>query len=112
MLERMRQADTNAYRQLSRSMARRLGDEGTPAYQNAMAAFDRIRSMPDAQFRRQRADLTRQLGAAMTAPRSTQNAALTISVENATRSWIRRYLLSPQAPSALASLSGTRREGP
>jgi hypothetical protein len=106
MMEQLRGADTQQFERMSRGMARRFGDEGTPAYQNALSAFQRIRSMPDAQFRRQRADLVQQFGAAMTAPRSPATAALTISAENATDTWVRRYLLSPQAPAALQSLMG------
>ena len=109
MLERLRGADTEEYQRMTRGMARRFGDEGTPAYQNALATFDSIRSMPDAQFRRQRADLGRQFDTAMNSPRSAANAAATISTENATGTWIRRYLLSPQAPAALKDLATATR---
>ena len=109
MLERLRGADTEDYQRMTRGMARRFGDEGTPAYQNALAQFDQIRSMPDGQFRRQRADLSRQFDTAMSSPRSAANAAASISAENATGTWIRRYLLSPQAPAALKDLSTTPR---
>ena len=108
MLEALRGADSEQFSRMSRTIARRFGDEGTPAYQNALSAFERVRSMPDAQFRRQRSDLARQFGAAMTAPRSTADAANSISAENATDTWVRRYLLSPQAPTALKSLAGAK----
>jgi hypothetical protein len=111
MFERMRGADANEYQRMSRGMARRFGDEGTPAYQNAIAAFDRIRSMPDAQFRRQRADIAQQFGTVMAAPRSAQSAAMTISPQNATDTWIQRYLLSPQAPTVLQELAAARSQG-
>jgi hypothetical protein len=111
MLERLRGADTNQYQAMSSRMASRFGDVGTPAYQNARAMLDQVRNMPDAQFRRQRADLGQQFGAAMTAPRSAMSAAASISLENATGTWVRRYLLSPQAPAALQDLSTAKSGG-
>ena len=91
LLERLRGADTE--------------DEGTPAYQSALAMFDRIRSMPEDQFRQQQASLGQQFQAVMSAPRSAASGADTISAENATGAWVRRYLLSPQAAAALRSLA-------
>jgi hypothetical protein len=111
MLERLRGADADEYQRMTRGIARRFGDEGTPAYQNALSMFDRIRSMPDAQFRRQRGSLTRQFDAAMNTPRSASSAAASVSVENATETWVRRFLLSPQAPAALKDLAAPNGAG-
>jgi hypothetical protein len=47
----------------------------------------------------------------MTAPRSATNAADTISEANATSAWVRRYLLSPQTPTALQALLGAKSGG-
>jgi hypothetical protein len=105
MLEQLRSADADQYQRMSRGIARRFGDEGTPAYQNALAMFDRIRSMPDGQFRRQRADLMQQFSTGMAITRSPANAAGTISAERAAEAWIERYLLSPRALAALQGLS-------
>jgi hypothetical protein len=95
---------------MSSGMARRFGDEGTPAYQRAKSLFDRVRSMPNNQFRRQRSSLAEQFRAGMTAPRTSADPSQTISAENGIESWIRRYLLSPQAPAALKGLSAPKSE--
>jgi len=97
--------DSDQYQQMSRGLARRFGDAGTPAYQNALAMTDKIRSMSEAQFRGQRADLERQIGAGMASAQSAARAADTISADHAADTWIQRYLLSPQAPAALKDLS-------
>lgn len=110
MLDRLRGATADDYQRMSRGMARRFGDEGTPGYQNALAMLDRVRSMPDAQFRRQGARLAQQFGAAMTAPQSAASAATTISADHALDTWIQRYLLSQQAPDALKELVAARGE--
>ena len=83
MMDRLRGMDSNQYQQMSRGLARRFGDEGTPAYQNALAMTDQIRSIPDAQFRRQRADLALQFGAGMAGAQSAARAADTISADHA-----------------------------
>lgn len=111
MLERLRGADANEYQRMSQGMARRFGDEGTPAYQNALSMFDRIRGLPDAQYRRQRGGLTQQLDAALNAPQSAAGAVASVSVENATERWVRRYLLSPRAPAALKDLAVPKSAG-
>jgi hypothetical protein len=108
MLERLRGADSDQYQRMASRMARQFGDEGTPGYQNALAMFDQVRNMPDGQFRRQRADLAQRTTSAMTASRSPMNAAYTISPQNALETWIQRYLLSPQAPTALKDLAGAK----
>jgi hypothetical protein len=105
MMDRLRGMDSDQYQQMSRGLARRFGDEGTPAYQNALAMTDQIRSIPDAQFQRQRADLALQFGAGMAGAQSAAGAADTISADHAADIWIQRYLLSPQASVALKDLS-------
>ena len=110
MMDRLRSMDSDQYQQMSRGIASRLGDEGTPAYQNALAMMDQIRSMPNAQFQQQRADIAQQFGAGMAGARSAANAAATISVDHALDTWTQRYLLSPQAPVALKDLSAIESE--
>jgi signal transduction histidine kinase len=105
MMDRLRGMDSDRYQQMSRGLARRFGDEGTPAYQNALALTDQIRSMSEAQLRGRRTDLERQIGAGMASAQSAARAADTISADHAADSWIQRYLLSPQAPAALKDLA-------
>ncbi len=106
MLDRMRGANADDYQRMSRGIARRFGDEGTPGYQNALTMMDQTRNMSPGQFRRQAGNLGSQMSAAMAAARSPQNAAYTISAQNAAEAWVRRYLLSPRAPAALKELKG------
>jgi hypothetical protein len=108
MMDRLRGMDSDQYQQMSHGLARRFGDEGTPAYQNALAMTDQIRSMPEAQFRSQRADLERQISTGMASAQSAARAADTISADHAVDTWIQRYLLSPQATTALKDLSEER----
>lgn len=105
LMDRLRGMNPDQYQRLSRGIASRFGDEGTPAYQNAVAMMDQIRSMPDDQFRQQRADLAQQLGAGM----ASANPAA-ISADHAQDTWIERYLLSPQAPAAFRDLSAAGSE--
>ena len=108
MMDRIRGMDSDQYQQMSHGLARRFGDEGTPAYQNALAMTDQIRSMPEAQFRSQRADLERQISTGMASAQSAARAADTISADHAVDTWIQRYLLSPQTTTALNDLSKER----
>jgi hypothetical protein len=105
MMDRIRGMNPDQYLQMSRGLAQRFGDEGTPAYQNALSMMDQIRSMPDAQFQQQRAALAQQFGAGMAGAQSPANAAAGISGDHAAETWIQRYLLSPQAQAALQDLS-------
>jgi hypothetical protein len=107
MMDRLRGMDSDQYQQMSHGLARRFGDEGTPAYQNALAMTDQIRSMPEAQFQQQRAGIAQQFGAGMASARSGASAAYTISADHAADTWIQRYLLSPQAPVGLKDLAAT-----
>ena len=70
--------------------------------------MDQIRSRSEAQFRGQRADQERQIGAGMASAQSAARAADTISADHAVDTWIQRYLLSPQASTALKDLSEER----
>ena len=97
--------DTSQYQQMSQGLARRFGDPGTPAYQNAVAMMDQIRNMPDDQFQQQRANLMQQFGAGMAASRAGANSSERISDDHAAETWIQRYLLSPQALAALNDLA-------
>ena len=111
MLDRIRGMNADQYLPMARRIAGRFGDEGTPAYQNALAMMDQIRSMPDDQFQQQRSDLAQQLGAGMASAQSAANPADTISADHAADTWIQRYLLSSQAPVALKDLSAAGAEG-
>jgi hypothetical protein len=111
MLDRIRGMDSDQYQQMSRGLAQRFGDVGTPAYQSALSMMDQIRNMPDAQFQQQRAGLAQQFGAGMASAQSPANAAGSISADHAVDTWVQRYLLSPQSPAALKDLS-TAGSGP
>jgi hypothetical protein len=107
LLERFRHLEVERYEQMSRSLARRLGGEGTFAYQHAMALFDRVRKMPDGQFNQESAEVA-EAAAVLTRARSVAMASTTTLNGNPLDTWIERYLLSPQSPAALQGLAGTR----
>lgn len=110
MMDRIRSMDTAQYQQMTQGLARRFGDPGTPAYQNAMAMMDQIRNMPESQYQQQRGGLMQQFAAGMAASQSAANPAATISADHALDAWIQRYLLSPQGPTALADLAASARK--